>query len=369
METNKDTKWWLGLIVGLVLVFVLAWCSWQGSAWAVAQGKAMKGFGADLAKSLEYPLWAVVLGLIANGILSALKVKDLLTPAFRTELFIKIGLVLLGTTINIALVLKAGSGGVIQGVFMVTSVFLFTWWLGGIFGLPNTLRAVMAAGISICGVSAAIAAAGAVMAKKGEIAYVTTMIIITAIPLMILMPPLAVAMNLPAPIAGAWFGGNIDTTAAVVGAGTIHSESAAQIASIVKMSQNALMGIVAFLLAFYFVMRVEKKPGERPSARVMWDRFPKFVLGFIVASLLVSIVDAKQNSILFSADALAAMSNLRNWAFTLAFVSIGLSLSLGDIKKIGGKPFGVYLIATIFNTVLALIAAYIIFGVLFPIAL
>jgi uncharacterized membrane protein YadS len=253
METKRSTKWWLGLIIGLVLLLVLAWCSWQGSAWAVAQGKAAKGFWADLTKSLEYPLWAVVLGLIANGILSALKVKEFLRPAFRTELFIKVGLVLLGTTINIALVVRAGGGGVIQGIFMVTTVFLFTWWLAGVFKLPNTLRAVMAAGISICGVSAAIAAAAAVLAKKDELAYVTTMIIITAIPLMIIMPPLAVAMNLPAPVAGAWFGGNIDTTAAVVGAGTIHSETAAKIASIVKMSQNALMGIVAFILAFYFV--------------------------------------------------------------------------------------------------------------------
>ncbi len=367
METKRDSKWWIGLIVGVVLLFVLAWLAWQFSLWAQAQGKLAKGFWGDLTKSLEYPLWAVLFGLIANGFLSMLKAKDWLRPAFRTELFIKTGLVLLGTTINISLVLRAGGGGVIQGIFMVTVVFLFTWWLSGVFKLPDTLRAVMASGISICGVSAAIAAAGSVLAKKDEIAYVTTMIILTAIPLMVIMPPIASALGLSPAVAGAWFGGNIDTTAAVVGAGTIHSETAQKVASIVKMSQNALMGIVAFLLALYFVMVVEKKPGERPSARVLWDRFPKFVLGFIITSILVSFVDAKGASILFSADALAAVSNLRNWAFALAFASIGLDISLGDIRKVGGAPLAVYVIATIFNTVLALIVGYIIFGLLFQI--
>ncbi len=369
METKRDTNWWLGLIVGLVVVVALAWGSWQLSLWAQAQGKAAAGFWSDLTKSLEYPLWAVILGLVFNGVFTVLKVKEFLRPAFRTELFVKTGLILLGSTINVSLVLQAGGGGVIQGIFMVTAVFLFTWWLAGVFKLPDTLRAVMAAGISICGVSAAIAAAGSVLAKKDEIAYVTTMIIITAIPLMIIMPPIASALGMTPAIAGAWFGGNIDTTAAVVGAGTIHSATAQKIASIVKMSQNALMGIVAFILALYFVMVVDKKPGERPSARLLWDRFPKFVLGFLLMSILVSFVDAKGSSILFKPDALAAMSNIRNWAFAMAFVSIGLDLKFGDIKTIGGTPFAVYLIATVFNTVLALIVAYIIFGLLFPVTM
>jgi uncharacterized membrane protein YadS len=357
---------WVGLIVGLIIIFVLAWCSWQGSVWAVAQGAVAKGFWADMSKALEYPLWAAVLGLIANFVLGALKLKDFIKPGIRTELFLKIGLVLLGTTININTVLRAGGGGVIQGIFMVTSVFFFSWWLSGVFKLPDTLRAVMSTAIAVCGVSAAIAAAGSVLAKKEELAYVTALVIVTALPLMVLMPYCAQALGLTPTVAGAWFGGNIDTTAAVVGAGTIYGPKAQEIASIVKMSQNALIGLVAFLLAFYFVSVVEKGK-ERPSAKVIWDRFPKFVLGFIVASLLVSIVDAKGASVLFSADALAAMSNLRNWFFCLAFVCIGLELDFSQIKQVGGGPFWCYMIVTVFNTVLALIVAMIIFGWLMPI--
>jgi len=350
---------WLGILVALVIVLVLAWCAWQLSLWATT---SLGDFG----KALEYPLWAAILGLVANAVTGALKIKDWLKPGLRTELFIKIGLVLLGTTININTVLRAGGGGVVQGVFMVTAVFLFSWWLGGVFKLSDTMRAVMSTAIAICGVSAAIAAAGSVLAKKEELAYITALVIVTALPLMVIMPYLAQAMNLSPTVAGAWFGGNIDTTAAVVGAGTIHSKKAQEIASIVKMSQNALMGLVAFLLAVYFVTVIEKGK-ERPSPKVIWDRFPKFVLGFIVASILVSIVDAKGASLLFTSDALGAMSNLRNWFFALAFVCIGFELDVSQLKAVGGAPFWCYMIVTVFNTVLALIVAQIIFGMLFPV--
>ncbi len=350
---------WAGLIVGLIIVLVLAWCSWQGSLWATT---SLGDFG----KALEFPLWAAVLGLIANVVLGALKLKDFVKPGIRTELFLKIGLVLLGLGINITTVVRAGGGGVIQGIFMVTTVFLFSWWLGGVFKLSDSMRAVMSTAIAICGVSAAIAAAGSVLAKKEELAYITALVIVTALPLMVIMPYIAQALALSPSVAGAWFGGNIDTTAAVVGAGTIHSKRAQEIASIVKMSQNALMGLVAFILAIYFVTVVEKGK-EKPSAKVIWDRFPKFVLGFIIASVLASLVDAKGANLIFSADALSGLANLKNWLFAMAFVCIGLELDFGSIKQVGGAPFWCYMIVTVFNTVLALIVAYIIFGMLFPV--
>lgn len=306
-------------------------------------------------KALEYPLWAVVLGLGANVALRAAGVREKVNQAFRTELFLKIGLVLLGAGVNFTQVVSVGAKGVVQAVIMVTAVFLFTWWLGGVFQLDTRLRAVMSTAISICGVSAAIAAAGAVLARKEHLAYVTTLVILTALPLMILMPYAALALGLSPEWAGAWFGGNIDTTAAVVGAGAIHSEAAMKVASIVKMSQNALIGVAAFLLASYWAIVVERKPGERPSARVIWERFPKFVLGFILVSILASAG-------LFNKAQLANLNALRNWAFTLAFISIGLELSFGELRRMGVRPLLVYLIATVFNTLLALGVAGVIFG-------
>jgi uncharacterized membrane protein YadS len=166
-------------------------------------------------------------------------------------------------------------------------------------------------------------------------------------------------MGLAQPVAGAWFGGNIDTTAAVVGAGTIYGEQAQSIASIVKSTQNAMMGVVAFLLALYFVTVVERRPGQRPSARLIWDRFPKFVLGFAVASLLYTfkIIDGGKGT---------AIEALKNWAFTLAFVGMGLELSVSELRRMGWAPVVVFLITTLFNTLLALGVAWLIFGVWLP---
>jgi uncharacterized membrane protein YadS len=218
----------------------------------------------------------------------------------------------------------------------------------------------MATALAVCGVSAAIAAAGSVLAKKEQVAYVIAIVILVALPLMVLAPIAASVMHLPDAVAGAWFGGNIDTTAAVVGAGTIFSDTAQQVASIVKSTQNALIGVVAFLLAAYSASKTEG--GQRPSARLIWERFPKFVLGFIVASILYTLgwIDGGKGTVLEA---------LKNWAFTLAFVSMGMEFAFGEIKKMGWKPLVVFLIATLFNTILALGSAWVIFKYLFPISL
>jgi uncharacterized membrane protein YadS len=303
---------------------------------------------------LEYPLTAVVLGLIVNGILKLLNLRWLIKPALRTELFLKVGLVLLGASVSLGNLFSVGVGGLVQALIMVVSVFFFTWWLAGKAKLGNQLRAVMSSAVAVCGVSAAIAAAGAVHAKREEVSYITTLVIITAIPLMVLMPILASAMGLTPVVAGAWFGGNIDTTAAVVGAGTMFGPEAQQVASVVKLAQNVLIGFVAFGLAMYFATVVDKG-SSRPSPKVIWQRFPKFVLGFILVSVLASAGA-------FSPALVSELNRMTQWAFALAFVSVGLEFSLTDLRSAGWRPVAVYGGATVFNTVLALIVASLIFG-------
>ncbi len=342
-------------LAGLAIALVLAIIAW----WITKQVYALTlPFGIP-GKVLEYPLWAALVGLIGNTFLKSNKLYDQVRGGFRTELFLKIGLVLLGAGINLTVMASAARGAAIQAVIMVTSVFFFCWWLAGKFGLDAKLRAVMSTAISICGVSAAIAAAGAVLAKKEHVTYIASLVIITALPLMVITPLLAGAMHLPQAVAGAWFGGNIDTTAAVVGAATIYGKTAQEVATIVKATQNALIGIAAFLLALYYATVVDRKSGEHPSIRIIWDRFPKFVLGFIVASLLYSLgwIDGGKGSVIEA---------IKNWSFTLAFVCMGLELSVNQLKQMGWSPVAVFLITTLFNTVLALGVSWLIFGVWFP---
>lgn len=318
----------------------------------IASEFAARGFAQN---PLEYPLTAVVIGLIANGIFKLLNLRWLIKPALRTELFLKVGLVLLGARISLGDMLALGVGGLVQALIMVTSVFFFTWWLGGRAKLGNQLRAVMSSAVAVCGVSAAIAAAGAVHAKREEVTYITTLVILTAIPLMVLMPLLAGAMGLSPVVAGAWFGGNIDTSAAVVGAGTMFGPEAQQVASVVKLAQNVLIGVVAFALALYFATVVEKDPTQRPSAALIWQRFPKFVLGFMFVSLLATTG-------VISPALVKELNTLTQWTFALAFVSVGLEFSVTDLRSAGWRPVAVYGGATVFNTILALIVASVIFG-------
>lgn len=267
----------------------------------------------------------------------------------------------MGAGINLALLGKAAAGSIIQALVMITSVFFFTYWLAGKFGMDEKLRAVMSTALSVCGVSAAIAAAGSVMAKKEHVTYVTALVIVVALPMMLLMPIAANWMGLPETIAGAWFGGNIDTTAAVVGAGTIYGETAQKVATIVKTTQNALIGVVAFILAVVFSFKSSGENKIKPSARIIWDRFPKFVLGFVIASILYSLnlIDGGKGT---------AIEAVKNWAFLLAFVCMGLELSVSEFKKMGWKPVLVFFISTLFNTLLALGIASVLFTYLFPLS-
>ena len=262
----------------------------------------------------------------------------------------------------------AAGPAIIQALLLISIVFGFTWWLGGRLGLDDKLRALLASAVSICGVSAAIAAAGAVQARKEQLAYAASLVIVFALPSIFLLPWLADVFGLSDAVAGAWIGGNIDTTAAVAAAGTIAGENALQIATIVKTTQNALIGIVAIALTAYFALKVERRPDPpdptvaRPSLREFWDRFPKFVLGFIAASVVGTLY------LQFAADgksAIATVNDLRTWFLIFAFVAIGLEFSLRGLKEAGWRPIVLFAAATVVNIVVALGLASILFGGLF----
>ncbi|CQD23189.1 hypothetical protein BN970_05658 [Mycolicibacterium conceptionense] len=323
---------------------------------------------AKVAKSVEFPVYAIALGLIGNAILARFALRDALSQGFRTEFFIKTGLVLLGASINLKVLATAAGPAIIQALLLISVVFGFTWWLGGRLGLDDKLRALLASAVSICGVSAAIAAAGAVQARKEQLAYAASLVIVFALPSIFLLPWLADVFGLSDAVAGAWIGGNIDTTAAVAAAGTIAGENALQIATIVKTTQNALIGIVAIALTAYFALKVERQSDTpdpavaRPSLREFWDRFPKFVLGFLAASVIGTLY------LQFAADgktAIATVNDLRTWFLIFAFVAIGLEYSLRGLKEAGWRPIVLFAAATVVNIVVALGLASLLFGGLF----
>ncbi len=310
--------------------------------------------------AIEFPVYAIVLGLLGNLALTRTGLRDKLSGGFRTEFFIKTGLVLLGASINLTVLATAAGPAILQGLLLITAVFSFSWWFGGKLGLDEKLRALLSAAVSICGVSAAIAAAGAVQAKREQLAYAASLVVVFALPSIFLLPWLAGVFGLSDVVAGAWIGGNIDTTAAVAASGAILGDDALQIATIVKTTQNALIGFVAVGLTAYFALKVERRPGSaRPSVGEFWERFPKFVLGFVAASVIgtlwVKFVDDGKADI-------AVINDLRTWFLIFAFVSIGLEFSAKGLRDAGWRPVVVFGSATVVNIVVALGLATVLFG-------
>ena len=310
----------------------------------------------------EYNLEAVIFALgIGLLISNTFTLPEWFKNALSTELYVKIGLVLLGTTVIFGDILKAGSLGLIQALVVVISVWYFAFWICKKLKIDKEMSLMLASAVSICGVSAAIATSGAIKGDSKKLSYVISLVLITAIPMMIFMPYMAEWMGLSQEVTGAWLGGSIDTTGAVVASGSLVGEEALKISTIVKFSQNVLLGIAAFAISIYWTYAKsvdEEVKQEKPTLKVIWERFPKFVLGFLFASLLFSFVVSKETNDLVK-DSLKSLQSL--W-FVLAFTSIGLETNFKDLfQHSNKKPLYAFLVAQTFNVIVTLIIAMLLF--------
>ncbi len=319
----------------------------------LAGNAQMKGLG------LEAVIFSLIIGLAVGNIF---QLPDWFREALSTELFVKIGLVLLGTGVIFADILKAGSLGLIQALVVVLSVWYFAYWLCKKLKVDDELTMMISSAVSICGVSAAIATSGAIKGDSKKLSYVISLVLITAIPMMILMPYAARYMGLSEEVTGAWLGGTIDTTGAVVASGSLVGETALKISTIVKFSQNVLLGLAAFAISVYWSYKKdlsETAQNSKPTLKVIWERFPKFVIGFIAASLLFSFFLSPETI----EPVKASLKSLQGLWFALAFTSIGLETNFSDIfNSTSKKPLYAFLIAQAFNVAVTLIIAILLFS-------
>lgn len=311
---------------------------------------------------LETVLWALVLGLIISNIW---RIPEWLKAAVQTEFFIKVGLVLLGAEILFSTIVKGGAIGMGQALLVVTTVWFFAYWIARKLGLEEGFASVMATGLSICGVSAAIAASGAVKADKKHTSYVISLILLVAMPMLVGMPLLVKALGLTPQVAGAWIGSTVDTTAATVAAATIvDPKIGLQVGSLVKMSQNVLIGFAAFFLAIWSTLTLKRKSGaEKPRAIEIWYRFPKFILGFVLASVVFSLLVEPALGTKVTNGILGLTKGFREWFFALAFLSIGLETRFKDLLAVGGgRPALAFITAQAFNIVWALLIVWLLWS-------
>ena len=309
--------------------------------------------------NLEAVIFSLSIGLLVGNLLT---LPEWLRAALSTELFVKIGLVLLGTSVIFGDILKAGSLGLIQALVVVLSVWYFAFWVSKRLKVDDELTMMLASAVSICGVSAAIATSGAIHGDSKKLSYVISLVLITAIPMMLIMPYAAQAIGLSPAVTGAWLGGTIDTSGAVVAAGTLAGEEALKISTIVKFSQNVLLGVAAFAISVYWTYtknQSETVKTSKPTLGVIWERFPKFILGFMAASLLFSFVLSAE-----TVDSVkGSLKSLQGVWFALAFTSIGLETRFADLFKADNRrPLYAFLIAQTFNIAITLVIAYYLFG-------
>ena len=331
---------------------------------AVASIPAIKRLG------FEAVFFSVIFGLVISNFF---RVPEWLKPAIQSEFYIKIGIVCLGATILFGEILHSGVYALAQAFIVVFLVWYFAFWVSRRMKVDDEMATMLSSSVSICGVSAAIATCGVIKGDNKKLSYIISLVLVCAVPMMYVMPWLA-KLVLPAllgdpkvveEVAGAWMGGTIDTTGAVVASGALLGETAEQTAVIVKSSQNVLLGLAAFVISLYWSYR-GREGQEKPSAGVIWDRFPKFVVGFVAVSLLFSLFfDGGAGT----PDAMVrgTAKNFSNTLFSIAFVCIGLETRFSEIfSKENRNALWAFLSAQTFNIVVTFIVAFLLFGVLKP---
>lgn len=330
------------------------------------------------AYNLEPPLVALLLGLLISNFIGLPRWMD---TGFRVEYYIKTGIVLLGATLPFTLILWAGPVAVVQATTVSLATFLVIYFTGKRLGLDRRLCATLGAGGAVCGVSASIAVAGAVGAKKEHAPIAITMVILWAIVMIFVLPLVSRLLQLPAGVAGAWIGTSEFADAAGYAAAQTYGNLADALPEIEGKSEDAIqaftlmkvvgrdiwIGIWAFILSIIATTRWETEGSNtKPDFAQVWWRFPKFVIGFAIASLLVTFISSGYSMAdydkVVKPELVSPIKALRTWAFIFCFFSIGLTTRFRELTAAGSKPFWAFTSGVAVNVVIGFILSVIVFG-------
>ncbi|MDD2657858.1 MAG: putative sulfate exporter family transporter [Candidatus Pacebacteria bacterium] len=331
----------LRFIPGILLLAAIGYGGKRIEAAYAAYGKAH-----HLAlPGIEYVLWAILLGLLISNTVG---VHRIFKPGIATyEFFLKIGIVFLGSRFLIVDVLKlSGISLVLVAIELAVSIAIMTW-LGKKFHLSQKLTSLLAVGSSICGVSAIIATKGAINADEEDSSIAITAILTLGALSLFAFPLIGHWLKLDDVAYGMWAGLAVDNTAEAVAAGALYSDASGKIAALAKTARNATIGFVVLGYALYYARQgLAKDVGNK--AAFLWGKFPKFVLGFLIVSVLASIGS-------FDRPQLSSLANLSKWAFLLTFAGVGLHTNFWTLRRQGWGPFIVAITGSLLITVITLI--------------
>jgi len=328
------------LLPGIALLFVI------GYAGKVSE-QVLRRYGTahHLAlPNIEYVLWAILFGLI---IANTVGVAQVFRPGIATyEVWLKSGIVLLGARFLLGDVLKLGGISLaLVAIELAVAIGLMTV-LGRAFKLKPKLTSLLAVGSSICGVSAIIAAQGAIEADDEDATFAIAAILALGAFGLFTYPVLGRLLHMSDHAFGVWAGLAVDNTAEAVAAGALYSDAAGKVAVLTKSTRNAMIGFVVLGYALYWAARGQAHQVANKAAFV-WQKFPKFVLGFLFISLLATLGA-------FHKTEISSLANLSRWAFLLTFAGVGLKTDFRELRKQGVRPFVVGALAELFITIVTL---------------
>jgi uncharacterized membrane protein YadS len=328
--------------------------------------------------NLEPPLVALVLGLLVSNTVG---VPGWAEPALRVELYVKTGIVLLGAGLPLTLIAWAGPVAIGQAAIVSLVTFGVIYFVGVRLGLDRRLAATLGTGGAVCGVSGAIATAGAVGARKEQVSIAISLVILWAIVTIFLLPLAARALGLSTGVAGAWIGTSEFADAAGLAAAQTYGGYAGHVPGILGRPEAAVdaftlmkvigrdvwIGVWAFVLSLVATTRWEST-GVKGRARVgeIWSRFPKFVLGFLLASAIVTLLSGGYGYVEYKKvlvpTLVAPLQALRTWAFIFTFLGIGLTTRFRELATVGAKPFYAFTAGVVVNVTLGFVLSTQVFG-------
>src|SRR5271166_5105041 len=295
--------------------------------------------------NIEYVLWAILIGLVISNVFGLAKFFQ---PGVATyEFWLKTGIVLLGSRFLLGDVLHLGGVSLLLVAIEILGALAFMTFLGRLFGLRPKLTTLLAVGSAVCGVSAIIATKGAIDADDEDSSFAIAAILALGALALFTFPLIGHALHLSDHAYGIWAGLAVDNTAEATAAGALYSDAASKLAVLTKTTRNALIGFVVLAYALYWASRGQAETIGNKAA-FLWQKFPKFVLGFLLISALATAG-------FFNKEQALALANLSRWAFLLTFAGVGLRTNFREMRKQGLRPFAVGFIGEVAIAVFTLV--------------
>ncbi len=361
--------------IGFTIIFWLSYLCWLIGSWAPIAAntpEAMQKFGIGFSLRLTGEsgfIIALLVGLVIGNFFKGF--AGYLKEATRPEWYIKTAIVILGAGLGVKAASATGLATAVlfRGLCAIVEAYLIYWALvyfvsRKFFHFSREWSAVLASGISVCGVSAAIATGGAIRARAVVPVMVASLVVIFAVVELIILPALAAQFLHTQPmVAGAWMGLAVKTDGAAVASGAItdaliRGKAAAQgvnwqegwmlmAATTTKIFIDMFIGIWAFVLAVVWTTVIERSSGGVAAGAVeIWNRFPKFVIGYFLTFIIMLGIGLAAPALMGQATLASGEADVfRVLFFVLTFFSIGLVSDFGKLWAEGiGKLALVYLV-------------------------